>query len=71
MSKELKTLLGIVKSYLKQNGFDGLYSPAECACELDDLMPCDEPRPNCKPGYKVACRCGEECEWDIAGEPDA
>ncbi|ULJ68139.1 hypothetical protein [Wielerella bovis] len=42
----------IIKIHLEQNGFDGLYnSAAECGCLLDDLMPCDQPNPNCQAGY--------------------
>lgn len=42
----------IIKIYLENNGFDGLYnSTAECGCLLDDLMPCENPSPNCQAGY--------------------
>jgi len=44
---------GIVKKYLKDNGFDGLVECfAECGCEINDLMPCDSPSIDCQPGYK-------------------
>jgi hypothetical protein len=42
----------IVKKYLKDNGYDGLYVPGECGCEIDDLQPCSEDMSECKPGYK-------------------
>ena len=41
----------IVKEYLKDNGYDGLYSRS-CGCRIDDLMPCSSGETwNCKPGY--------------------
>ena len=54
----------IVASYLKANGFDGLYSD-ECGCLLDDLMPCSsEGALTCKPGYKRPCPGPEGCDLD-------
>ena len=44
----------IVKEYLEKNGFDGLYTPIECGCKLDDLMPCyllGSSCSDCEPGY--------------------
>ncbi len=50
----------IVKKYLEENGFDGLYEPGECACEINDLFPCGEGSlVHCKPGYKGPCDCGD------------
>ena len=37
----------IVTEYLKSHGFDGLYHD-DCGCDLQDLMPCDEPNLNCR-----------------------
>ena len=31
----------IVVKYLKENGYEGLFEPGECACLVDDLMPCE------------------------------
>jgi len=47
------TVKEIVKKYLEENGFDGLYNPGECACKKDDLMPCEcfTETDNCEPGY--------------------
>ena len=42
----------IVEKYLRENGYDGLYTD-ECGCCLDDLMPCDEFCLDCIAGYKV------------------
>ena len=46
-------VFGIVKQYLEQNGYDGLYCRGECGCLLEDLMPCtSESALRCEPGYK-------------------
>lgn len=50
------TIKEIVKEYLEQHGFDGLFS-YHCACELADLMPCEglgleEPIALCEPATK-------------------
>lgn len=62
----------IVREYLKTNGYDGLYNPETCACEVDALMPCDEPSMGeCSPGYKVSgCEewCGMGCPWHITAK---
>jgi hypothetical protein len=52
----------IVKKYLEDNGFDGLFNPGECSCENEDLTPCQSPNEDtCSAGYKVPCPsyCGE------------
>lgn len=58
----------IVGQYLKEHGFDGLYSEdRECACEIDDLMPyCDENLAGCSPGYKTPCDCKENHPFHIS-----
>ncbi len=67
------TVLDIVKSYLKENGYDGLYNPdALCACLRDDLAPCEDYTMGCAPGYKKPCQpdtcpIDGECEWHIEG----
>jgi len=49
----------IVQMYLTDYAFDGLYAAdGVCTCVRDDLFPCDEPRPTCRPGYRVPCDCG-------------
>lgn len=69
------TVKDIVKKYLEENDFDGLYSPnGFCACRLEDLMPCfREGCVDCEPGYVVYAEnftpeereyC-EECEFII------
>jgi hypothetical protein len=57
-----KNAIEIIKDYLERNGFDGLYTPGECGCCLDDLIPCDEDPSRCLPGYKKDCGTGE---WDF------
>ena len=63
------TVLDIVTAYLKQHGFDGLYSDGECACNLDNLAPCGESFSRCWPGYQLPCDCGDH-DWHI-GEREA
>ena len=38
----------IVKTWLKENGFDGLCNE-DCGCSLDDFAPCGGPYGDCKP----------------------
>jgi len=49
----------IVKAYLVEHGYDGIYAEDECACLIDDLMPCGEPCDRCIAGYKAPCDCGD------------
>lgn len=51
----------IAKKWLKENGYDGL-AGENCGCFLDDLMPCDEPSIECRPGYKVVCPGEDKCD---------
>ena len=66
------TVKEIVKAYLEENGYDGLYATGDCACKIDDLMPCYESLDNCMAGYlKKPCHLGKywNCEYDfIIGE---
>lgn len=50
----------IVKKYLEENGFDGLFACGECACTLEDLVPCCGTMADCQPGYKRAPRPNEQ-----------
>ena len=60
----------IVKNYIKDNGFDGLFNGRECACSIDDLFPCGGEYINkCEPGYKSVCTCGLGCDFDIGAKP--
>jgi len=59
------TVEEIVKQWLTDNGYDGLFND-ECGCELKDLGPCGEMTGDCTAGYKVAgCCCGEGCAYHI------
>ena len=51
----MRTVKEIVKQYLIDHGYDGLYSDAgECGCDLANLLDCDMAGTGqCKPGYKV------------------
>ncbi len=46
-------LRDILRQYLMEHGFDGLYVPQTCACKNSDLMPCGEPAAECRAGYLV------------------
>ena len=61
----------IVKKYLEEYGYDGLYGD-ECGCLKDDLSPCCEFMEDCKPGYRRDCKeCADklDCEIEYGGEP--
>ncbi len=52
----------MVQEYLKKNGYDGLCEPnLECACKLDDLMPCSRYMAmECVAGHEVK-GCNDGC----------
>jgi hypothetical protein len=58
----------LVIEALKSKGLNGLqnFEGDGCACRIDDLMPCDEPKSDCKACVLVVKKdCGvDECEWD-------
>ena len=55
----------IIKKYLKENGFDGLAGDS-CGCFISDLMPCDNPSPDCSAGHKKSClNCLSRGDCDI------
>lgn len=47
----MSALRNFLAEQLKQQGYDGLYLPEECACKLSDLIPCEEINVYCCPGY--------------------
>ena len=58
----------IVAAYLAKHGFDGLYYPDVCSCQVSDLAPCGEMAEACCAGYRVeGCtpECGQGCDWHI------
>jgi len=55
-------VLTIIKNFLMENGYDGLYSEedTDCACRIDDLCACGEiGLLNCKPGIYAPDPSGE------------
>ena len=60
----------IVKKYLENNGYDGLYNEI-CGCQNSDLMPCCcEGIEDCEAGYKIpcipeTCPANGDCDWHI------
>ena len=63
----------ILKTWLKDNGYDGLFnSVGQCGCKIDDLAPCCESCTECEPGYEVPCdgTCDDPrvCKWHIQKE---
>lgn len=57
----------LVAAGLVRAGYDGLVND-DCACIVDNLMPCGEPGTSCLAGHKVdGCSdtCGEGCDWHI------
>ncbi len=47
---KVSNLKGIVKKWLTDNGYDGLYE-RECGCRKNDLFPCSSDPGRCKAGY--------------------
>lgn len=66
------TVKEIVRDGLKAHGYDGLYcylgGGDYCFCALDNLIHCDGPIDECVAGYKVDCRCGDNCGFHIGPE---
>jgi len=58
----------MVKQYLIDNNYDGLFYPGECACGLDDMFPCGEYMMDCEPGYKIPCPNKGDCYCEEYGE---
>lgn len=54
------TVNEIVKTWLKENGYDGL-AGEECGCKLDALFPCDSLGDSCVAGHLVQCPCEKDC----------
>jgi hypothetical protein len=54
----------MLTEHLRANGYDGLLSEShDCACQLDDLIPCMEDCSFCKPAHYVPCDDPNECEF--------
>ena len=68
------TVIDIVTEWLRDHEYDGLYSDGDCACKLDDLIPCvHEGALNCSPGYCGPCPedCGCGSFHIFAEKPEA
>ena len=67
-----KTVKEIVAEYLTANGFDGLFNdPANCGCQISDLMPCGQAYCSCEAGYKAPSKLyglEEQPSWIIQGD---
>lgn len=66
------TIREIVKKFLLQNNYDGLFCNKSdpCGCEVDSLFLCDiELLDDCKAGYKIPCTCENNCDWHIGPKP--
>ena len=63
-------LRGMVKNWLIENGYTGLVNTdVPCGCELEDLIPCGSPTPECAGGYKHKCdTCTKVGVCEIRGE---
>jgi len=54
----------IVKDYLEEHGYDGLFQPGVCGCIINDLMPCCEPGTDCEAGHRCDCP-SEDSEYMV------
>jgi len=63
----------LVRQALLEGGYDGLFNcDANCACLVEDLMPCHEPGMFCEAGFRQPCNgtCDEgECEFHVCRTP--
>ena len=60
MKKETPCVKDMALSYLRGQGFEGLFnSDIECSCDVNDLMPCGQPYDNCEAGYRVVDKSGD------------
>lgn len=62
------TICEILKKWLKENGYDGLYWDG-CGCAIGDLMPCGEPNEDCSAGIFQPCNCGGGCDFHLGPKP--
>lgn len=64
------TVRDLVLVQLKAGGYEGLvHEDRECACALDDLMPCEDQVIGCEAGWKgpcgEGCNAAGDCDWHI------
>lgn len=69
MPDEQVNVASIVRAWLKEHGYDGLYSPSEeCGCGVDDLFPCGYCQEGeCMPAYRYP---DPEGELDLVYGPE-
>jgi hypothetical protein len=65
----------IAFEFLTTNGYDGLCnSDCECACKLDDFVPCDQIGGECEAGYlmreDVRAEWCPDCDFGITTDID-
>lgn len=60
----------IIKKYLQDNDYQGLYHPGDCGCNLEDLMPCSGDCSDCEPGYVHTAQEDSECSFVICGKKE-
>ena len=70
MISEPKKVKEIVRSWLTQNGYEGLSNGyIECGCTLDNLMPCEESCEHCEASHRGKPPEGEEGDdWMYPGK---
>ena len=56
------TVKEIIATWLKDNGFDGLFHDSDCGCLVEDLAPCCEDISHCEPGYRYTAP--PDSEWE-------
>jgi hypothetical protein len=62
---EIPDVLGIVREWLEDHGYDGLMNSEQgCCCLIDNLNACSEVFADCEPGKKCAHDPGVECDYD-------
>lgn len=66
----MSTVIEIIKAHLEATGKDGLFDDClGCACEKDNLAPCDSDIRNCRTGYRIPCDCGDH-DWHIGAHKE-
>lgn len=67
--KEPMEVREIIKTWLTEYGYDGLYDPGECGCIIEDLAPCGQISGGCIPGYVGVATVESGYDFTI-GPPD-
>jgi hypothetical protein len=67
MSEDKMNIEEIIKHWLIENKYDGLYCEA-CGCYINDLFPCGEGYGDCVPAMMKECKNG--CDVSIENCPN-